>query len=283
MNYQKIYNQLIQKAKSEDRQKRKFDDKNYVYYEAHHIIPKCLGGEGHQSQWKFHENIVLLTAREHFICHKLLCEIYQNNKKILYSFWCLATLKKNAYNSYSINKNDYDTLKKQFSKQNSIDKKNNKNRLGIKFNNESKKKISDSLKGKKQKIIVCPYCNLVGGAHALKQFHFDNCLKNPENKNIKRIRKNYIKKNRIKCTYCNFTGTECGVKKYHEYKCINNPNKKIKKSSVTIESNIKRSNTMKGKNSYKHKKVKCPYCNICGGYSIMQRHHFNNCKLKNKI
>ena len=33
------------------------------YTENHHIIPKCLGGSN------LEENLVNLTAREHFVCH----------------------------------------------------------------------------------------------------------------------------------------------------------------------------------------------------------------------
>ena len=36
------------------------------YTENHHIVPKCLGGSDLQ------ENLVKLTAREHFVCHWLL-------------------------------------------------------------------------------------------------------------------------------------------------------------------------------------------------------------------
>ena len=39
------------------------------YYEKHHIIPKSLGGTNEK------ENLVSLTAREHFICHLLLLKI----------------------------------------------------------------------------------------------------------------------------------------------------------------------------------------------------------------
>lgn len=80
MNYQKIYYQLINRAKEENRVKSK-----KIYYEAHHIIPRCLGGEGLTTQWKTHNNIVLLTAKEHFIAHLLLCEIYQTNSKLKYA------------------------------------------------------------------------------------------------------------------------------------------------------------------------------------------------------
>lgn len=82
MNYQRIYNAIIQKARSENRIKYKG-----VYYEAHHIVPKCLGGDGQYKDWKWHENIILLTAREHFVCHWLLSRIYSKESKIQYAFW----------------------------------------------------------------------------------------------------------------------------------------------------------------------------------------------------
>ena len=60
MNYQRIYNQIIERAKT-----RQLN----CYKEKHHIIPRCIGG-------KDINNIVELTAKEHFLCHRLLCEIY---------------------------------------------------------------------------------------------------------------------------------------------------------------------------------------------------------------
>lgn len=47
-----------------------------VYGEEHHIIPKSLGGSNKR------ENLVRLTAREHFICHWLL--IYMVDSKLKY-------------------------------------------------------------------------------------------------------------------------------------------------------------------------------------------------------
>jgi hypothetical protein len=85
MDYQKIYDQIIEKAKRESRSKG-----GETYYEAHHILPKCLGGEGHESQWKYHSNIILLTAREHFICHWLLVRVYPENAKLIYALWMMS-------------------------------------------------------------------------------------------------------------------------------------------------------------------------------------------------
>jgi len=85
MDYQNIYDQLIQKARNE---KRVY--KQEVYFERHHIIPKCLGGEGKTSQWRTHPNIILLTAREHFIAHQLLCHIYPTNSKLKFALWAMC-------------------------------------------------------------------------------------------------------------------------------------------------------------------------------------------------
>lgn len=63
MNYQKIYKEIIENRKSNPLSKE-------VYGEVHHIIPRCLGGSDEK------ENLVKLSAREHFICHALLAEMY---------------------------------------------------------------------------------------------------------------------------------------------------------------------------------------------------------------
>lgn len=57
--YTKTYHQIIAHAQQRD-------PSNLGYLEKHHIIPKSLGGSNAR------DNLVLLTAREHFICHRLL-------------------------------------------------------------------------------------------------------------------------------------------------------------------------------------------------------------------
>lgn len=77
MDYKSVHNRIIEKARSQNRIKS-----STSYYEAHHIIPKCLGGTGSCLDWSWHKNIVLLTAKEHYIIHKLLTRIHPDNKKI---------------------------------------------------------------------------------------------------------------------------------------------------------------------------------------------------------
>jgi hypothetical protein len=99
MNYQKIYNDIILKAKSENRKKLKKTDDKYIYYENHHILPKCLGGIYDE------KNLVLLTAREHFVCHKLLTYIYPNNRKIVCAFHYMCF---NNKANRKLSSNDYE-------------------------------------------------------------------------------------------------------------------------------------------------------------------------------
>ncbi len=76
--YWKIYNQIIDKALSENRSKKN------AYYENHHIVPRSIRPDLEKDK----NNQVLLTAREHYICHYLLTKFTTgvNNDKMIYSF-----------------------------------------------------------------------------------------------------------------------------------------------------------------------------------------------------
>lgn len=75
MNYKAIYYNIIGNA-----QNRFLEG----YSEKHHILPKCMGGSNNKN------NIAILTAKEHFICHKLLCKIYPLNDKLKYAYWLMC-------------------------------------------------------------------------------------------------------------------------------------------------------------------------------------------------
>lgn len=76
--YTIIYKFIVARAKSESRSK-----KDSVYYENHHIIPRSLGGTDTP------ENLVLLTSREHYFCHRLLTRMTDGrNLSKMYSAFC---------------------------------------------------------------------------------------------------------------------------------------------------------------------------------------------------
>ena len=88
MNYQRIYSDIIKKAKSENRKKLRKNKLNYIYYENHHIIPRCLEGSDEK------ENLVLLISKEHYLCHVLLTYIYPENSKIACALFYMTNNKR---------------------------------------------------------------------------------------------------------------------------------------------------------------------------------------------
>ena len=109
MNYENIYNSIIEKTRSEARVKSE-----RIYYEAHHILPKCLGGEGRASQWRYHPNIVLLTAKEHYVCHRLLHRMYPENKKLAYALIAMGQANKGRI-KHAISARGYEEIKQLLS------------------------------------------------------------------------------------------------------------------------------------------------------------------------
>jgi hypothetical protein len=69
MDYKKIYDSLIFRGKN-----RQLDD---CYYEKHHIIPRCMGGDDSI------DNLVKLTPEEHYLAHQLLVKIYPDNYSLV--------------------------------------------------------------------------------------------------------------------------------------------------------------------------------------------------------
>jgi hypothetical protein len=70
MNYQKIYEKIIDRAKNRELT---------CYKEKHHILPRCLGGTDDKS------NLVDLTPEEHYLSHQLLLKMHPNNPKLVYA------------------------------------------------------------------------------------------------------------------------------------------------------------------------------------------------------
>jgi hypothetical protein len=131
MNYEQIYNQLIDRART-----RKLKG----YKERHHIIPSCIGGTDVES------NLVDLTAREHFIAHKLLCKIYPNIKGIQLAFWAMVVYKsKKNQRTYKISNREYESIRLTVI---DIIRETQRNRKHSPHSIETKQKISTALKGK---------------------------------------------------------------------------------------------------------------------------------------
>lgn len=129
MDYQKIYNDLISKAKSSCRSKGKG-----VYYEKHHIIPKCID--------KNSKETVLLTAKEHFLAHRLLVKINPSSRGLAAAYWRMC----HPSNGSIISANAYEEARKLHAAHHRIFMMSMKGKL---HNEVSKQKISLIRKGVK--------------------------------------------------------------------------------------------------------------------------------------
>lgn len=97
MDYQKHYDLLIDRAKG-----RIIEG----YTEKHHIVPRCVGGTDDAN------NIVTLTAREHFIAHVLLIRIYPDNRNLIHA----AVMMCMGQSERKMNNKMYAYLREMFSK-----------------------------------------------------------------------------------------------------------------------------------------------------------------------
>jgi hypothetical protein len=109
MNHKQIYQNIINKSKFQNRSKKD------SYFEKHHIVPKTVGGDNSS------ENIVLLTAKEHFVCHHLLCFIYPESKSLKFAFWAMCNqVSGDVKRDYKVTARTYEDTKLKFKEVNSL-------------------------------------------------------------------------------------------------------------------------------------------------------------------
>lgn len=220
MNYQNIYNLLINKATARSNLNG--------YKERHHIIPRSLGGNDDT------ENLVDLTAREHFIAHLLLAKIYGG--KMIQAAYLMSTRSGNTNRTYArlkilfieriknnkerakkisialSNKPKSDAHKQAYKESRlksggwacseerkeelKISMKGSGNHMwGKTHNDDARKRISDANLQK----LICPHCKKEGGISIMKRWHLDNCKFAP----VPKARKQYPKK---VCPHCGKEG-----------------------------------------------------------------------------
>lgn len=127
MNYEILYNNIIENAKSSNR-----TIGDGVHYEKHHIKPRSLFKELEKDD----NNIVLLTPKEHFICHMLLERIY-DCRQMKFAIWRMCN-----DGTYKVSSRYYEYVK------NKIAIECSKLNKGKKLSEEHRRKISLALSGR---------------------------------------------------------------------------------------------------------------------------------------
>ena len=167
-----------------------------TYYERHHIIPKSLGGTNDKT------NLVLLSAREHYIAHLLLYNHYKSIcdnyafRKMAYALVSMASTNKNMQRM-SLTSRQYEIIKEaahfsraghkvsdttNYKKPKSKSHADAIRRARLQASprtNATRQRMSEKLKGRinmqNLKISTCPHCQKTGQYVAMQRWHFNNC------------------------------------------------------------------------------------------------------------
>lgn len=213
MDYKKIYNSLME-TRLELKSSRLEEKKLGAYFEGHHIIPKSKGGSGNSNRPKNNSNIVLLTAREHFLAHWLLWRIYRDRSMAL-AFHKMMSNNKNQSRKFS--SKGYEEARLAFSETNKGNQYG-KGRTRI-ASEEQKKKQSEAMKGR-----------YIGDNNPSKKPGVGEKISKKlkgRKKNKEHIEKLTLAlKNRpkLKCIYCNIECDDRNYKRWHGDACKMNPN-----------------------------------------------------------
>jgi hypothetical protein len=252
--YTKIYFQIVNRAKNTIRE-------NEIYYENHHIIPKSLGGSNKV------ENIVKLTAREHFICHWLLTKMVSelNRHKMIYALNMMRATSRNHNNCRyrtKITARVYEKYKIECAKNSS---KMNAGRVPA---NKGKKLEGEELRCQQERI--------------------KNRRKLTPEENAIRIAKMVASRKGSKLS--DETKNKISQSLTGKKKGPMNDSEKLKRSESLIgrkkdpSSVAKRTNTLKSqvRNGVHHTQIKltCPHCGIEMVKLLYSRYHGSKCKFQ---
>jgi hypothetical protein len=139
--YTKWYNNITRSAKNRGWQKTDIT----FYTENHHIIPRSLSGSNDP------DNLVLLTPKEHFICHLLLSKMFvgDEKRKMCVAIYLMASKElKLKSSTYKVVREEYSKIQKNKTHTQESKDKIGKHNLTRKYSPEFGKKISESKIGK---------------------------------------------------------------------------------------------------------------------------------------
>jgi hypothetical protein len=203
--YTSIYYTIIARA-----QARVLADDTYT--EIHHIVPKSLGGSNSK------DNLVALTAREHFICHRLLVKMTSgtNRSRMSHAVWAMLVRGKKT-DKGRITSRTFETARQEAAKAASL------LLTGIKRSEQTKQKMSKPKSSEHTAFLVNRCLEMTAArngkpAHNKGQTGINSPLFNkPKSEQHKqKLRK---PKEKVTCPHCGLVGGVNQLKRWHFDNC----------------------------------------------------------------
>lgn len=267
--YLKWYNNIVCR-----RLLQKPNEKEYC--EKHHYIPKCI--------YRDSKEVVLLTAREHFVLHLLLPRFIKDlslKKKLIFALWGMCNQKTTSQLRRAVCSRTYAEVKFAFSKSISgnnhwmkdpIRRQNlSKKCIGRKHSEETKNKLSKIFMGRK---FTKEWKEKIGLANkGLKR------TKDMNTAQSKRMKEAYakglvtsptlgVKKEKFTCKYCGELCDTANLKKWHNA----NSDCLLRKAKRMEKTKNHRNNTQSPtRTSY------CEKCNRYYGKDYFEKIHQRKC------
>jgi hypothetical protein len=231
------------------------------YFERHHIIPKSIGGNNNS------DNIVCLTAREHFIAHWLLTKMVsgQNRYKMEFALNAMSRVSSNQERKLTSYQFARCKIAHSIAMKNTIPRmvtdpitreKWYKAMEEVNSRPEVKKKRSNSQKISQNSEKTILKRKLT---HNTKEYKEKQSLASKESQNRPEVK---LKKS-------------IAAKNNHQ-----KPNAKEKYTLAAIECQNRPEVKLKKSEKLKSQNYVCPHCNKIGVGPAMFRHHFARCKSK---
>jgi ribosomal protein L37AE/L43A len=163
------------------------------YYEEHHILPKSLFAD-YKNLRKNKWNRVLLTAKEHFICHWLLTKVCKNEFQYQKMLKAFVGMTRNKNGNRKLTSFEYSKLKEKASFSMSIMRKGQPSwntgktglqvawNKGLKYSSGPRKEgtgknISEAKRNAPR--VECIYCGKITDPANNKKYHGEMCKLNP--------------------------------------------------------------------------------------------------------
>lgn len=132
MNYLNIYNQLMMKRLKEP--------STAEYTERHHVVPRCMGGVDSS------DNLVVLSAKEHYVAHHLLYKHYKT-AKLAHAWFMMLRCDPNQKRVFTARQHESATAAHSVALSETMKGEGN-HFFGKKHTEETKRKISEANKGR---------------------------------------------------------------------------------------------------------------------------------------